>query len=368
MFPGKIFTNNQSSATVLPTTEAFMNSDLRYEISDTISSLMEAESDITVSHMRSTYQYLKENNIVILEEGFDDFLHKVNEFFKKMKDAIVTFFKKTVMYIQSAFMDFEKFIHKYKDKIESVNREFTYENGFEYTINHKDSPNISIVDDVIKEFNEMISSTDKLTKDFINTKRTDFNNEENKNKMRAKILKGDSASGEIPSDAFIAEVKKFYRDGAEHPKKITVNNAYLRDITSKYGEIKKLLNDTKVERDKILSSLEKMKAFFNNKVRVVYNNASKTISTSTLNKDNKHIEDEKQTYNYDKDLLARLNNYYQLQYSKTSFMYTCITNVYFEKIRAIQGCLKQYQTIVKYAIFNKGDSVEEKETTKESDE
>lgn len=350
MFPMHIFTNTTQMTSpplsILNMSKA--SSDINYQISDSISRIMQESYEVSIEHMKDTYSYLKYGDSYILEATMNTFINNVNHLLNSLKNIVRSFVRKTISYDLSRATEFEKFLKTNKNEISKINRTITLNNGYEYTIPEKNSPNIEILDDFIYDFNDTISDPTKITKEYISKESNKFNYSY-KDKTRAKIL---GKKGEIESSDFIREIRKFYRDGDSEPKKIRFTGTDIKDLPKAYSIYKRLLMTTRDESDTILDGLEKISKLFNMKVTV--SNNKKDISVQNISRSGKSGT---VTVNYDETLLNNLNEYYHLQYQKVSFLYTCVINVYFEKINAIREYLLQTEKIIKFALSDSVDSV-----------
>ena len=350
MFPMHIFTNTTQMTSpplsILNMSKA--SSDINYQISDSISRIMQESYEISIEHTKDTYSYLKYGDSYILEATMNTFIDNVNHLLNSLKNIVRSFVRKTISYDLSRATEFEKFLKTNKNEISKINRTITLNNGYEYTIPEKNSPNIAALDDFIYDFNDTISDPTKITKEYISQESNKFNYSY-KDKTRAKIL---GKKGEIEAGDFIREIRKYYRNNKTEPRKIKMKASDIQNLAKEYSVYKNLLLSTRDNANEILDGLERVAKIFN--IKIVVSGDDQNINVGYVSKSGKTATI---TTDYSEELLNNLNKYYRLQYQRVSFLYTCVVNVYFEKINAIREYLLQSENAIKFALSNPDSNV-----------
>ena len=91
-----------------------------------------------------------------IAEGFNKFIKKVKEFFKKI-----------LLYITSAYQDLDKVAAQVKDVIKDKDIDFTV-NGFKFTVMDKSGPNTTEFRNIVNSYNEDMQNLSKLKESTIN--------------------------------------------------------------------------------------------------------------------------------------------------------------------------------------------------------
>lgn len=340
MFTQRIFSRNITSNSLQSVSE-FMESNLGYSIREIDTNIIEEANDIITSHMRTTYYYMKENNICVLEEGFSDFINNIKVFFIKMKRIIIDFTKKTFSYINSYMIDFDNIINKYKKELSTFDNDFYYEDAFEYTFK-KEIPNISIVHKLINEFNNDIQNCNKMTNEYVEDKKMHFFNSNLRDTIRGSIIK---TKKEIPQTQYIEEVKKAYRNKKSNPTKVFVNKKYIDAIINSNADLKANLKYTIIMRDEILKSIDLILDILDKQVKF----DDEFIYTNLLTKSKTNAKSTPVVIDKTNEMVEILNKYYHLAFRKFETIYGFINTAYFEKINAIRECMVQNVKIIRTA-------------------
>lgn len=345
-----IFNNKNIKVSKIPLVESFDSGINTYEM---LRSIEESGFQVAFEHKVSAYNGLKYNNVEIIQESLNDFFRKAGEFFRNMINKILEFAKKTMKFFLSYFQDFEKFMKKNESFIRSLNPSFTY-SGFEYKF--PKAPILTNVYDIAASYNIEINRIDSMKYKDVSDMRDKFYSTEYKNKIRASVL---GESGEVSQDKFSEQSKILFR-GSKDPINIHVNNSYIDKIFKEYSEIKKLLNATEAEKNKIIKLLTDFEVFFKNKASVIYDKGQKMINTTTIRHDNdKFSNGDKANINYSEETIRIMNTYFDLKFQESRFISNCVITVYIDKVNALKDCLKQYRDIIRQSMRKKENKTSE---------
>ena len=317
--------------------------------------LEESFMEITREQIEAMYYGIIDDNIEILEEGLGDTLVKAAGFFNNLVKKFVDLLKKIFMVIRAFIGNFENFIKKYNKKIEEANPDFTikgYNYDFEASI-----PRTDRVSAIVQHFNNELSSIDKMSKEDIAKEREEFISDHTLNKIRGEVI---GAGGPVTKEDYVSELKKKYRSGTTDPIEIKVDKAYLNKVLNGYSDLKKVLNDTVKEQDRIVLLINSMKTFFERGVKYSRSGNLTTVqahkidfneSKSGVNK-SETIAAEGTTENYEK-----LNVFYNFKFYQAKEIGSIVTIALVQKVDALKEALKQYEAVVRKAVFTKSDPV-----------
>lgn len=299
-------------------------------------------------HMVSMYYGLKESNAEILTEGFKDFIDNAVEFFKKMITKIKEFFKRSFTIISSYIGNFENFIKKNKDLLNSIDpkEKFEVECYEGYTFK-KEYPKMDKFKDTINKYNNEVDKLEKKTKGEITTERNTFMNENNLDKIRAEVI-GESTP--IPQEKYVEAVEKSYRVGSKESR--AIDRARLQKAIIGYEEMNRLLKTVQKERDDFLAIMDRVLRFFEKTPDVYYGKGtSKVIGISKLeDKDGKYVSSKDHETSYSTDTMANINAYYNFKYAQSKALAEMVQTAFYGKVAAIKESLNTDKEIIRKSL------------------
>lgn len=316
---------------------------------ETMIALEEEFYQINSDNLLAAHYGIKEENLEILHEGFGDFINSAITFFSNLINRLKDFIKNVFLYISNFIGDFDKFINTHKDEIKKLNPDFDIQ-GYNYTINDS-IPDLSILNNLIQDFNSEVSNIDKLKKSDIISQRNEFNSSVNKGKMRASILKRNS---ELSAEEFQQEIKLIYRDGEESQNTIHVDQNYLIKVVDNFPNVKRSFETIRRETDKAIILVNNLKNFFEKSANVYYRNNKKTIGTYKISNNNGSMKkDERVERDYDVDKLYILNTFFSFKFLQAKEIGNLTVSAMMEKTNALKEQLALYKSIVRRSFFNK---------------
>lgn len=304
--------------------------------------------DINKDHITAVYTGLKYQDADILKEGVSDFKNSVIEYFKKLIQKIKEFMKKVFMFINAFIGDFEKFLKRYEKELMQKKPEFQIQ-GFEYTTNEH-QPDISIIQEMVDEYNGELSAIENMAKKDVLDKRKEKMKQANLDELRRKVI-GDRSP--INKDDFTEACKKIYRNGDGEKISIEVNQQVLQETISNFSSLKKLYNDTKKEKDRLLVLLENIKKFFERSASFQYLDGKQMIKSHTISTNNhtgsvSKTGERSETYSVSR--MEVYNAFFNFKFAYAKEVSTICNIAVTERVNALKEQLKQSKEIVRKSL------------------
>lgn len=354
-FPNSIFSKKNAN----------VNTNLNQNIDDFDISQSQMESliileeygfKINKEHLASVYIASKDySHLEILQEGFSDFMTGVKNFFTRMIEGIKKLYAKVIMVLSSYFMDFDKFLNKYKDELDKVEPSFTL-SGFDYTIDKK-IPKTDILESIIYQYNKELEDISSLSKEDIIKERQGFMSTENLNKLRASII---DTHYEVPEEDYLDTIKFVLRGEEKEAKNIEINKAKVQSMIKDYPNLKKVYNDVVKEKNRIVTLLMSMQSFFEKSASIYYKGDNKTIGAGSIsqNKQGNMINEnkERKTVDYDINKLSVINTFFSFKFVQSKEIGNMTTLALNEKVNILKEALKFYRLVIRRSLGNKVDA------------
>lgn len=304
--------------------------------------------DIIHDHLYSTYTGTRESSTEIVLEGLGDMISGAVRFFKELIKRLIEFFKKAAMYMTSLFLNFDKFIERYKDKLTHVKEDYSVY-GYEYDFSHK-IPNTDAMMSIVSEFNSEVVEASKLKKEDL-VKRRDAFLESGKMDVTRGIIIG--KSGPVEADEFRQTVFSMFRQGKDTEHEIRVDNAKLRQAIDGYPKLKKQFEESKKDRYKLERLYTSLENFFAKGPKNEYSGNTKKVRTQTIDVDGRKMTPSSDFHNYANTAsnLDTINYYYSFKWKQAQEIGTYTLQSYIEKINALKEAVKLNEKIIRGAIF-----------------
>lgn len=280
------------------------------------------------------YFYLAEStgDYEIVNESFGSFCDKAAEFFKKLGDSFKEHFGKAYTLIMIGMGKGAQYFADNKDVILSKNVTFSLQ-GNVYT--YKDGiPNLSKVDDLIKDYNNEMSKIKSMKVQEILTRREKFVYDIPK--LKGELLGSDK---KIPEGEFAEHCKKFFRNGESDTVTIDINQNAMRALVDRMPEAKKELNSYKKEADKIKEQLHALVKYFEDfKVRWKEDDKQVTLHQLERKEDRvSKVDDTEVSYSVSSsDGFKLLNTYLSFRELEAKTLETSYITIINEKMRALK--------------------------------
>ena len=317
-------------------------------LSDIIS-LEQFHFDIVKENIR--YNHMKKipnTTPDILTEAFSDIIGKMGEFFKKMITSVKEFFRKFFMYINSLFMDIDKFVRKYKKELNAVDKVDFEVYSYQFTMH--DEPNLEELEKIVNGYNDDITNANKLKVDEIKVKQNEFLSTGNLRELRGKIL---GSNNPIDEEDFLDEVRKYYRNGEDKEETLKIGLSEFRQAMSDADSCVKELKAAEKLRDNFIIQLDKAQKFFDQKAPIMYKDSNPTINMKKAElKDNKFSSTDDDVYISNSKADA-VNQMIRFRYNQTKEVASIINIVVRERGNAYKGRVKVIKEIITKALYNK---------------
>lgn len=236
-----------------------------------------------IHHMKIIveHNYQMIGGLDVLTEGFSDILNSITSFLRKMKDAIINFFKNIYNRFKVLKGDFKA--------VESVILDCDDEiivQGYDFTIT-EDLPNLEYLRGAVDEYNDLLSQASTKTRTEIKNRETEFLSTNNQSKLRGQLL---NMTTEIDADSFDTEVRKIFRNGDEETSDIVVKASELKTHLERYNRMDNDIKRAKKTETDLIVLIDKCIKFFDTKVRVLQDHSDKYMKTSKVSIDNNKFE------------------------------------------------------------------------------
>lgn len=310
---------------------------------------MELQSyNIIHDHLYSTYTGTRESSTDIVMEGLGDMVSSAAKFFKELIMKLGDFFKRTGVYMASLFMNFDKFISKYKDELLKSEKEYSLY-GFEYTFGES-VPKTNVMMKIVNEFNSELPEVTKLEKADLVRRRDEFLEEGKMDLLRGGIL---GRNTKIESDEFRSTLFQMFRNGQDVEREIRIDKSKLNHYIQGYSNLKKEFDKTKKERYELEKVYRALETFFARGPKVEYVGSSKKIRTQTVDISNGRFKADSNFMNNENSNknLDVINYYYSFKWKQAQEIGTYSFQAYVERINAIKEAVKFYEKVIRGAIF-----------------
>ena len=202
--------------------------------------------------------------------------------------------------------------------------------------------------DTIEEYNDELAEIASMKIETILTRRNEFLAAGNLDSLRGQIL---GTNRPIRQDRFVREVREFYRNGQDLEQYIHIGDT---EFTRTLCEIPQLEQDTKEMnrvKNELITSLERVETFFNQKIPVVYSNG-----TSVVKLDKISVNDGKVTSNGTETLLDEDRNkieaYTRFKYNQIKELSNIASVVVMERANAYKDKVRMTEEILTKAIIS----------------
>ena len=289
---------------------------------------------------------VSENDPSIVVEGFYDLLGDVGEIIRLIIKKIKDFFVKINLLIKNHTSSINKFYNKNRKVLESLTDVDFSLSGYSFTLDVL--PNLKPIYDTIEEYNDELAEIASMKIETILTRRNEFLAAGNLDSLRGQIL---GTNRPIRQDRFIREVREFYRNGQDLEQYIHIGD---NEFTRTLSEIPQLEQDTKEMnrmKNELLTSLERVESFFNQKIPVVYSNG-----TSVVKLDKISVNDGKVTSNGTETILDEDRNkieaYTRFKYNQIKELSNMASIVIMERANAYKDKVRMTEEILTKAIIS----------------
>ncbi|MCM1218704.1 MAG: hypothetical protein NC548_29805, partial [Lachnospiraceae bacterium] len=308
-------------------------------------SVMIASSQVIMEHAL----LVSGNDENILMEGLSDVAKSIGEWFKKMIDAIKTFFTKFIKIFTDFTLNLREFVVKNKTALldSKINTTIT---GFKFSVLDSPTPDMSAFDKLIASYNSLLSGIDTLDAGKLKHDSMEFLSVDHLSVLRGQVL---GSKGAIPEDTFLKDVRKFYRGGDEDAVSVTVDSSYIRDIVTHVDSLFDAKKKAIADRDRILKLLKTAENFFSSKVILSYDGNTSRIKTRSLsgsiNDSNGVKAEDGDTISYN-DGYKKISALMNAKYNETRELSKIINVVITERANAFRDQVKQERKVVAMAM------------------
>lgn len=312
--------------------------------------------EILSENLKTKHAFRMIGNEQILMEGFNDILHNIGNYFKKMIEAIKNFFKKLLQIFDAHMMSIDKFVKKYRTELDSMKDVDFDIDGYEYTLNKP--ANMKPFEDIVNDYNSGLADAksgkiDGLSvKEYVQRETNKYLTDENLDKIRGQVLGNDAM---IPAEDFQEEVRKYYRNGEKESQSVHIDTAKFAKYVASAEEFVKLKKETAQTRDKIIVLLDKTEKFFDTKVGTIYVDKQRTINTRKVNiSDNKfNTEDDEDRIGYSDSSMENIDRYVKFCYTKVKNISGICNTVVTERANAAKDQVKFTADVIRTALTKK---------------
>lgn len=355
--------SEERKVTSLPIMGSF---DLESAVFNMMNDIIVEGYNVSMQFNKSMCTGLYYNDYEIIKESFTDFFKSAADFFKMLIQKIKEFFENAMRLLLSYIQDFKTFLDKNGDYIRTLDVDFDFE-GYEFTLNKTTSPNITMISDIVTEFNNNnIARIASLKYSEVCDLRDKFESEQTKDIIRGKILNNGEVG--IPEQNFDEQSKLTFRKTNE-PVTLSIDKAYVSNIINEYGDLKKLLDNTKKEKERISGIYHDLEYYFSKKAYVVYEKAERSIKAYSLEYGDRSVKKSEETnMNYSDSGIKTLNLLFDYNFKKSRMMCNYTMRVFTDKINAIKDCMKQYRDIIRRTLHENKNVKNNKKEDKSNDD
>jgi hypothetical protein len=344
-----VFTNNITplGQTYIPSIES-ADFELLSTVIESLCIMEDQALNITKDQIRSRHYAVRESNYELITEGFGDFIKGCVNFFKSMMARLQELFSKILMFLRSYYMNFDKFLTKYKTVIESKDPKFTVK-GFHYSFKAS-IPSIEFILHYVSSYNNELREVQSGGRAKLVELRTDYASTAYYNRTRGMCL---GRMNEISSEKYHEELKKEFRSNKEEPIDIEVNGLLVRNYISEYTKSKKILDEIKEEKNKLDRMFSDLSQFFSNGPQDYYVGKERVIGTDTLKSSSDHEidTDERSTVKFEIKKMEDLQSFYQYKFGQAREFSSITLLAFSAKVDALKEALKLYQKVIRESLF-----------------
>ena len=261
-----------------------------------------------------------------IAEGFNKFIKKVKEFFKKI-----------LLYITSAYQDLDKVAAQVKDVINDKDIDFTV-NGFKFTVMDKSGPNTTEFRNIVNSYNEDMQNLSKLKESTINKEILEWLDENNLDKLRGQVL---GTNDKISQDDFLDEVRSYYRNGELSTNTIKVTKNMVQDIINHAKKLEDVKKSSIKDRDTLIELLTKTESFFGRTIYSYYKGSTRQVNVNKISIDNDKFSKEDNNVNVDDNLTKLITVYASYKAKQVNKIAGMINLVACERVNALRDQIKQ---------------------------
>lgn len=220
--------------------------------------IIETSNEYTINK-KALYKAIAESqNTTIVLESFSDFFVKTKQIIDKFLKFIKNLFQKFLTTINK-MIESEEYLKCHKKDLEN----FKYENNFKFEgFNYTFSEDIPLSDAVL-EFNNFLfadlygNQSSNLTSAGISDSINNIDLENDYAIFRAKVIGKD---GKIFINNFSDELFAIYRNNSNNTEYIEVDNAYIKMVTDRFFNYKKIKGDINFSYKKVEDSYKKVQS------------------------------------------------------------------------------------------------------------
>ena len=271
-----------------------------------------------------------------IAEGFNKFIKKVKEFFKKI-----------LLYITSAYQDLDKVAAQVKDVINDKDIDFTV-NGFKFTVMDKSGPNTTEFRNIVNSYNEDMQDLSKLKESTINKEILEWLDENNLDKLRGQVL---GTNDKISQDDFLDEVRSYYRNGELSTNTIKVTKNMVQDIINHAKKLEDVKKSSIKDRDTLIELLTKTESFFGRTIYSYYKGSTRQVNVNKISIDNDKFSKEDNNVNVDDNLTKLITVYASYKAKQVNKIAGMINLVACERVNALRDQIKQEREILRKCLF-----------------
>lgn len=300
------------------------------------------------------YMYLgeKEDCIEIITESVQDFFDKMAEFFKKLLNKIKEFFGKLFLLIQSLLGKTDKIIKDNRHNLLKKDGSFVVDN-YDYTVNGA-SVKTDVLDNLIAEYNKEYNQIHKMNIREIVERREQAM--DTLPKLRGQILGNNER---IESSQLREEANKFFRNGEDSPKQITVDKQYIAKICDEYSKLDNTYTECVKEKRKLEVQLDSLKRYFESGSRQVkYINGEQKTNVNQLELKDSGIRKTGESMNTTATSasLKAINAYFDYRFAESKELSNIILTVLDSKCKALRDEIKHYDDCIRKWLYLKPDT------------
>ena len=271
-----------------------------------------------------------------IAEGFNKFIKKVKEFFKKI-----------LLYITSAYQDLDKVAAQVKDVIKDKDIDFTV-NGFKFTVMDKSGPNTTEFRNIVNSYNEDMQDLSKLKESTINKEILEWLDENNLDKLRGQVL---GTNDKISQDDFLDEVRSYYRNSELSTNTIKVTKNMVQDIINHAKKLEDVKKSSIKDRDTLIELLTKTESFFGRTIYSYYKGSTRQVNVNKISIDNDKFSKEDNNVNVDDNLTKLITVYASYKAKQVNRIAGMINLVACERVNALRDQIKQEREILRKCLF-----------------
>ena len=215
---------------------------------------------------------------------------------------------------------------------------------YDYTIENSDVDRMGI-EKIISSYNGEIRTIKSMSLADVQELITKQSNIEYYNSLRGKMVKSSSVRKEKYHD----ELFKAFRGGKSTTTSKEIDSGKVREMISKYGELKEVVKKTKEEAADIDTMFNELIEFFKTMPNYTYRNSdSKEIHHHKISTNGDKVDIEKDgSDEYDASYYKKLTGYYNFRFKQAKEVSSIYTKAYTMKVDAIKEALSTYRSVIR---------------------